>query len=135
MTVWEERLEPIMAQLDALTDELACFDYLVDCAGQAPWEFDEDLRKESNLVRGCDSRMWLEIGISKENSLLIRADSDSMLLRGLLMLVKKLYEGTQIPVSSQAGICLLDHPRLRDCFSAKQLKTIREICKRLESAL
>ena len=132
MTVWKERLKPILTQLDDLRDELACFDYLIGCAGEPGWEFDETLRRNENLLKGCDSRMWLDISVSDEGCLRIRADSDSMLLRGMLVLLRKLYENLPVPVSAAAGLQLLRHPIWKDCFSAKQLKNLHVVCKHFE---
>ena len=57
MTVWEDRTIPILAQLNDLDDELACFHYLLACAGEQGWAFDEDLRQPCHRVAGWDSRM------------------------------------------------------------------------------
>ena len=131
MTIWEERLLPILAQLDALTDELACFDYLIACAGERGWILDEQLRQACYQVKGCDSKMWVTIAAPK-GCLRLQADSDSMLLRGILALLIRIYDGTPAPVSAAAGLQLLTHPRLTDCFSAKQRKTLENVCLRLE---
>lgn len=131
MTVWEERLIPILAQLDELSDELACFDYLLACAGEQGWGVDEQLRQACYQVKGCDSRMWVDNAI-QNGCLRLRADSDSMLLLGILALLIRIYNGTPAPVSAEAGLQLLVHPRLTDCFSAKQRKTLENVCLRLE---
>lgn len=132
MRLHKQRMQAILEQLDALSDSLALFDYLVEEAALTGLELNRNLRQGENLIKGCDSLMWVEAFASPEGRLCFRGDSDSMLLCGMLALLEKLYRDMPVPVNAQAGLIILQHPLLNDCFSTKQLDTLRAICRNLE---
>lgn len=53
-------------------------------------EFPEDLRKEENKVKGCQSQVWLHASIH-EGKVCFVGDSDALIVKGLLAVVLKVY--------------------------------------------
>ena len=133
MNPYAKPLEEILLRLDALSDALDLFDYLVEEAALSGLEADDTLRRDRNLVKGCDSLLWVEASVAADGTLQFRGDSDSMLLRGMLALLEKLYCHKHVPVNAQAGLTLLRHDLLKECFSEKQLQSLRHICQDLEN--
>lgn len=77
---------------DDIVEDLTFFDdwedkykYIIDLGKSLP-AFDESLRTEERLVRGCQSSVWIEVGAS-EPHLQFLVDSDAVIVRGLLALV------------------------------------------------
>ena len=89
-----------MAKLPSTTDiidDLAFFDdweeryqYIIDLSKQLPVLSDEE-RTEDRLVKGCQSSVWLITGID-QGKLHFSADSDAIIVRGLLVLVLAAYQ-------------------------------------------
>ena len=55
---------------------------------------DESFKVETNKVNGCASQVWLHFSIS--NTLHFDGDSDAIIVRGLIAILRKLYNGTPI---------------------------------------
>ena len=55
---------------------------------------DESLKVETNKVNGCASQVWLHF--STTNTLYFDGDSDAIIVRGLIAILRKLYNGTPI---------------------------------------
>ena len=72
----------------------ARFEYIIELAEEMP-ALPDSLKTEENLVRGCTSRVWMVAGFDEENHLVLQMDSDAVLVRGLLSLVKSAYEGVR----------------------------------------
>src|SRR3954451_23923225 len=54
----------------------------------------DELKTEGNKVRGCQSQVWLAAGLEAESGRMrLRADSDAVLVRGLIALLLELYDG------------------------------------------
>ena len=51
----------------------------------------EELKIDSNLVKGCQSRVWLWVTLSTDKKLHIQADSDAMIVKGLVALMLRLF--------------------------------------------
>lgn len=53
---------------------------------------EDSLKNDSNLVEGCQSKLWFYVS-SKDGFLSLEADSDSMVIKGISALVARLVEG------------------------------------------
>ncbi len=52
----------------------------------------EELKTDANKVRGCSSTVWLHAEL-KDGNVVFLADSDAVLVRGLVALLVKVYSG------------------------------------------
>ena len=80
-----------------IIDDLAFFDdweeryqYIIDLSKQLPVLSDEE-RTDDRLVKGCQSSVWLKTGIDQDK-LHFSADSDALIVKGLLVLVLAAYQ-------------------------------------------
>jgi len=84
----------LIETFDALGDWEAQCDYLIDLGYEIP-DFPESARIEANRVHGCQSNVWLitEIKPGDPPIIEIQADSDSMIVRGLIAVLLLAYSG------------------------------------------
>src|SRR3954454_18399924 len=86
----EERLREDFALLDDYRDKI---EYIMDL-GKRLSPLPDELKTEGNKVRGCQSQVWLAAGLEPESGRMrLRADSDAVLVRGLIALLLELYDG------------------------------------------
>ena len=94
-------VEPALAVVQRdVVEEFSFFDdwaekyqYVIDLGKRLP-PLAEGERVEANLLHGCVSQVWLVSEFSEEGGerrLRFRADSDSVLVRGLIALVFRVY--------------------------------------------
>lgn len=92
-TVWMT-IEEILEEFDALeTWEDRC-EFLIDLGMELP-EFPEEERTEANRVHGCQSNVWMVLRprTNDPGVIDISADSDAMIVRGLIAVLLALYSG------------------------------------------
>jgi cysteine desulfuration protein SufE len=84
----------LIETFDALGDWEAQCDYLIDLGYEVP-DFPEAARTEANRVHGCQSNVWLitETKPGDPPLIEIQADSDSMIVRGLIAVLLMAYSG------------------------------------------
>ncbi|HEV8001169.1 MAG TPA: SufE family protein [Planctomycetaceae bacterium] len=84
----------LIETFDALGDWEAQCDYLIDLGYEVP-DFPEAGRTEANRVHGCQSNVWLITDTKPGEPPLIeiQADSDSMIVRGLIAVLLMAYSG------------------------------------------
>ncbi len=93
-----DRAAAITEEQERIVEEFALFEdprekleYLIDL-GKALPALDERYRTEGNKVRGCQSQVWLVAEYDeKSRRLRLRADSDAIIVRGLIALLLRLY--------------------------------------------
>ena len=83
---------------DDIVDTLSFFDswedrykHIIDLGRELP-ELEADQRTEDNLVRGCQSQVWL-VSRREGDRLYFDADSDAFIVKGLLAVVLAAYNG------------------------------------------
>lgn len=88
----------LQARQQEIIDEFQFFDswmdkyqYLIDLGRELP-PMDDAKKTEANLVRGCQSQVWMVTDGSAE-SITIEANSDAAIVSGLIALVVRLYSG------------------------------------------
>ncbi|MBQ1636034.1 MAG: SufE family protein [Bacteroidales bacterium] len=67
------------------------YEYLIDL-GKDLEPFPEDLKTEDRLIKGCQSRVWLDSRI-EDGRLFFRADSDAIITKGIISLLISVYSG------------------------------------------
>lgn len=84
-----------------LVDDFSLFEdwegryrYLIDLGRTLP-AMDESLKTDESLVRGCTSRVWMVPDI-KDGCFYFQADSDAHIVRGLVAILYKVYNGVEL---------------------------------------
>ena len=88
----------MQAQSD-IVDDFAFFDdwtdryrHIIDLGKQLP-ELDESEKNDTNRVFGCQSMVWFVIEQDNDQRMAFRATSDAMIVRGLIALLSRVYNG------------------------------------------
>lgn len=91
---------PTVAELkdsfDLFGDSEEKYEYLVELGRQLP-EMSPDLLRECNRVSGCMSSVWLTAEVDKRQPprLNLQAESDSLIVRGLIVIVLAYFNGQE----------------------------------------
>ena len=67
------------------------YEYIIDL-GRELKGLSEDKKTEDNLIKGCQSRVWIDAE-SKDGQLFFNADSDGILPKGIISLLVSIYSG------------------------------------------
>lgn len=124
MNIYEKQ----KAVIDKLNHFSDCFDqygYLVMLAGEYPGMPDE-LKKDDYLVRGCQSLVWLKTEVS-DDILHVQADSDTLILKGILSLIIEIADGSPIRELSGFQFCFLEDTGLDMVFESDRQTGIKKI--------
>ena len=79
------------------------YEYIIDLGKKLP-PMDEALKTEETKVKGCMSQVWLVALEQNDNKLKIIADSDAIIVRGLIALVLKIFDGASREEIKQVNI-------------------------------
>lgn len=85
-----ETAQDIREEFEFLDDWETRYAHLIDL-GKANTGLTEDERTERTRVRGCASQVWLVSEPTNDGRLLLRAESDAMIVSGLIALLIRLF--------------------------------------------
>ncbi len=84
----EEDIIEEFAEFDEWLDK---YEYIIDL-GKSLDSYPEDKKTDEYLIKGCQSRVWLDAKI--ENGVLVfNADSDAIITKGIISLLIRIYSG------------------------------------------
>lgn len=121
---------------DEIIEEFSLFDnrndqyaYIIEL-GKKLTELEEEYRTEQNIVKGCQSKVWLQPGFS-DGKVQFRADSDSTLVKGLVgLLVRVLSERTPEEINT-AELYFVDKIGLREMLSMNRSNGLSAMIKQM----
>lgn len=93
------KIEKTIAAIEEeIVDEFSLFDswddkyeYIIDLGKKLP-PLEEEHKKDENRVRGCQSTVWL-VADYKDGKVHFRADSDSVIVKGLISMLIRVLSG------------------------------------------
>lgn len=115
-----------------LGDELAQYSYLIELSARLP-EAPESFKIDERLVEGCQSSVWLDVSCDDAGILHLQADSDTILVRGLLYVLTVLFDGRSADEAADFTFTLLDDTSLRSLFSQSRRDGVQRIVKQLKA--
>ena len=87
----EEKKQSIVEDFSLYEEWLDKYEYLIEL-GKTLAPFPEGKKTEDRLIKGCQSRVWLDSEL-KDGKLYFMADSDAIITRGIISLLVGVYSG------------------------------------------
>ena len=91
MKTIQELQNDIVEEFSVFTDWMDKYEYLIELGKTLPM-IDEKDKNDRNLIRGCQSRVWLSCR-EEDGRLHFAADSDAIITKGIISLLLKVYDG------------------------------------------
>lgn len=85
----QEKQDRIIKEFEALSDWQERYKHIIK-KGQKLSPLEDEFRTEDNLVRGCQSQVWLVTDF-EDGKVKFRADSDAAITKGLVALMVNFY--------------------------------------------
>ena len=129
MTISE--FEQIVVDFDFLEDWEDKYRYVIEEGKKMPL-LDNSLKVDSNKVQGCASQVWLHF--SNSENLYFDGDSDAIIVKGLIAILRKLYNGT--PVDELKNVSAFKHLKrlgLDDQLSTQRSHGIKAMVEKINS--
>ena len=88
-----EREKNIISDFNFLESWEQKYEFLIDLGKELP-VMSESLKVEENLIKGCQSNVWLSSYL-KDEKICFLADSDALITRGLIALLLKVFSNAR----------------------------------------
>ena len=123
--------EQIVEDFNFLDDWEDKYRYVIEEGKKMP-ALDGSLKVDSNKVNGCASQVWLNFSIS--DTLHFEGDSDAIIVKGLIAILRKLYNDT--PIDDIKNISALENLKrlgLDDHLSTQRSNGVKAMVERIKS--
>lgn len=87
----KNRIATLISQFNELGPWEERYKSLIEM-GKALPPMDVTLQTEDNKIKGCQSQVWLAVSLNADKTLHFAADSDALIVKGLVALVLAVYQ-------------------------------------------
>jgi cysteine desulfuration protein SufE len=129
MSIKEEQ-DAIIEDFSFFTDWMDKYEYIIQLGKELPL-IEEQYKTEHNLIKGCQSRVWLHAEFN-DGKLLFTADSDAIITKGLVGMVIRVLSGHSPKEIVDAEIYFIDAIGLKDHLSATRSNGLLSMLKQIK---
>ncbi len=132
MDTIKEIQERIVEEFSMYDEWLDKYEYLIEL-GKSLEPLEDSLKTEDRLIKGCQSRVWLDTNVQPDKTIVFRADSDAIITKGIISLLISVYSGHKSDEIAADDFSFIDRLGLRENLSptranglASMIQTIRQ---------
>jgi cysteine desulfuration protein SufE len=111
----EEKKQQIVEDFSQFDEWLDKYEYLIEL-GKNLEPFPEEKKTEDKLIKGCQSRVWLDCE-KRDGRLWFTADSDAIITKGIISLLIDVYSGCSQEEIAADDFSFLEEIGLRENLS------------------
>lgn len=123
---------------DELIEDFSLFDdweskyeYIIDMGKQlAPLQ--DEFKSEDNIIKGCQSRVWLH-ATTDGNNLVFEADSDAIIVKGLVSMLVKVLSGHKPEEIAQADLYFMERIGLHQHLAQTRSNGLASMVKQMKT--
>ena len=125
----------IIDEFSIFDDWLDKYEYIIEL-GKSLKEYPEDRKTDDKLVKGCQSRVWIDFNV-EDGKIFFNADSDAIITKGIISLLVRIYSGRTPQEILSSDFSVVEKIGLKENLSptranglVSMIQMIREIAAR-----
>ena len=126
-----ELQDEIIEEFQDLDDWMDRYQLLIDMGNSLP-HLDEKYKTESNLIEGCQSRVWLQADYDGER-IHFQAESDALIVKGIVTLLIRVLNDQRPDDILHADLYFIDRIGLREHLSPTRSNGLVAMVKQMKA--
>lgn len=131
MSQIKERQDEIIDEFSMFEDWMQRYEYMIELGKSLP-TIDEQHKKDENIIKGCQSRVWLYADLEGEK-IKFSADSDAIITKGIIALLIRVFSDQTPKDILQADVKFIDEIGLKDHLSPTRANGLVSMIKQLKN--
>ena len=130
METIKEIQEEIIEDFEMFDDWMQKYEFLIDL-GKELTPIEEQYKIEDNLIKGCQSRVWLHAE-EKNGSIVYSADSDAIMTKGIIAILLRVLSNQKSEDIINADLSFIDEIGLKEQLSATRANGLVSMIKKIK---
>ena len=128
MTI-NELQDEVIEEFEGFTDWMDKYQLLIDL-GNEQKPLDNRYKTESNLIDGCQSRVWLQADYV-DGKMILTAESDALIVKGIISLLIRVLSGHTPKERIDADLYFIDRIGLKEHLSPTRSNGLLAMVKQI----
>ena len=129
MTIKEIQNE-IVDEFSMFDDWMQRYEYIIELGKALPL-IDEKFKTEENIIKGCQSKVWLQ-GEEKEGKIVFTADSDAILTKGIIAILIRVFSNQKPAAILEANTDFIDEIGFKEHLSPTRANGLVSMIKQIK---
>ncbi|HBY68738.1 MAG TPA: Fe-S metabolism protein SufE [Flavobacteriaceae bacterium] len=129
MTI-QEIQNDLIDEFSMFDDWIERYEYMIELGKSLPL-IDEELKTEDKLIKGCQSRVWLNAEI-KDDKVVFTADSDAVITKGIIAILIRAFSNQKPEDIIEADTKFIDEIGLKEHLSPTRANGLVSMVKQLK---
>lgn len=130
MTI-EERQQEVIEEFALFEDWMQKYEHLIELGKELPL-ISEDVKDDDHLIKGCQSRVWLNAGKSDSGNVIFTADSDAIITKGMIALMIRILSDQPAQDVANAELHFVDAIGLHEHLSPTRSNGLASMIKQMK---
>ncbi len=133
----ENEISAINRRQDEVIEEFALFDdwmdkydHLISLGRELPL-IDESLKTDDRIIRGCQSKVWLDAGM-EDGKVQFTADSDAIITKGIIATLVRVLNGSTPAGILETDLYFIDRIGLKEHLSPTRSNGLLAMVKQMK---
>jgi|TARA_B100000795_G_C22806829_1_gene445612 cysteine desulfuration protein SufE len=127
----DEIAEELIEDFELFDDWADKYEYIISLGKELPG-MDEADKIEDNIVKGCQSRVWLK-AIKEGDKVVFEADSDAIITKGIIALLVKVFNGQLAKEIVKNDLAFIDQIGLKEHLSPNRSNGLVSMVKKMKT--
>lgn len=127
----QELQDEIVDEFSLLENRDDIYEYIIELGKKLPPLADE-YKTDSNLIKGCQSKVWLIARLDEENNLIFEGDSDALIVRGLVSLLIRVLSGQSPEAILHCELYFIEKIGMRQIISSSRSNGFTSMIKQMK---
>jgi cysteine desulfuration protein SufE len=129
MTI-EEIQEELIDEFSMFDDWMQRYEYMIDLGKSLPL-IDDDLKTDEKLIKGSQSKVWLNSEI-KDGNVIFTADSDAIITKGIIAVLVRVFSNQNPQAILDANTDFIDEIGLKEHLSPTRANGLVSMIKQMK---
>ena len=129
MTI-EEIQQEVVEEFEGFDDWMDKYQMLIDL-GSEQEPLPEKYKVESNLIDGCQSRVWLQADLTPEGTIHFQAESDALIVKGIVALLIRVLDNQTPDAILSADLHFIEDIGLKEHLSPTRSNGLLAMLKQM----
>jgi len=126
----KERQEEVIEEFTLFEDWMDKYEHLISLGKELPL-IDEHKKVEENIIKGCQSRVWLAAEL-KDGKVLFTADSDAIITKGIISLMIRVLNQSSPEEILESELYFIDQIGLKEHLSPTRSNGLVSMIKQMK---
>ena len=126
----KEIQDEIVGEFSMFDDWMERYEYIIELGKKLPL-IQEEFKTENNLIKGCQSKVWLQ-GEQNEEKIIFTADSDAILTKGIIAILIRSFSNQKAVDILEADMGFIDEIGLKEHLSPTRANGLVSMIKNIK---